>query len=268
MLRDHRRRQYRRALADIETYCMFIGYPRSGHSLIGSLLDAHENIMIAHEANALMEVEKGIGQQDLYLELCENSWQQSENTRQETGYSYAVPGQWQGRSSTLRVIGDKKGGRSSTLLAEQPQLLGELRKTIGDHRLRVLHVMRHPLDNISTILARAAEKPSRPGQTLRAAVDFYFSKCDSVAHLRDELGKDLFDLRLEAFITEPREMLERCCEFLGVEAGNDYLEACAKIVYSRPNKTRKNLAWPDEMLDEVHKRMLDYEFLDAYSKPE
>ncbi len=26
---------------------MFIGYPRSGHSLVGSLLDAHPNIIVA-----------------------------------------------------------------------------------------------------------------------------------------------------------------------------------------------------------------------------
>ena len=26
---------------DLKTYCMFLGYPRSGHSLIGALLDAH-----------------------------------------------------------------------------------------------------------------------------------------------------------------------------------------------------------------------------------
>lgn len=37
----------------LETYCMFIGYPYSGHSLVGSLLDAHESMAISHELHAL-----------------------------------------------------------------------------------------------------------------------------------------------------------------------------------------------------------------------
>ena len=43
----------------VEKYCMFIGYPRSGHSLIGALLDAHPNIIIAHELNDLRYFARG-----------------------------------------------------------------------------------------------------------------------------------------------------------------------------------------------------------------
>lgn len=34
---------------DIETFVMFIGYPRSSHSLVGSILDAHPEIIISNE---------------------------------------------------------------------------------------------------------------------------------------------------------------------------------------------------------------------------
>jgi len=34
-------RRYRRHFDAVRTFCLFIGYPRSGHSLVGSLLDAH-----------------------------------------------------------------------------------------------------------------------------------------------------------------------------------------------------------------------------------
>ena len=37
----------------VETYCMFIGYLRSGHRLIASLLDAHPNAIATHELDAL-----------------------------------------------------------------------------------------------------------------------------------------------------------------------------------------------------------------------
>ena len=36
-------------IAGIEKYVIFVGYARSGTSIIGSLLDAHPNMIIAHE---------------------------------------------------------------------------------------------------------------------------------------------------------------------------------------------------------------------------
>jgi len=36
------------SFSEIETYCTFIGYSRSGHSIIAALLDAHPNIVMAH----------------------------------------------------------------------------------------------------------------------------------------------------------------------------------------------------------------------------
>ena len=45
----------------IQLYCMFVGYPRSGHSLVGTLLDAHPDIVIAHELDALRHIRAGCG---------------------------------------------------------------------------------------------------------------------------------------------------------------------------------------------------------------
>ena len=33
----------------VEKFVLFVGYPRSGHSLIASVMDAHPDIVIAHE---------------------------------------------------------------------------------------------------------------------------------------------------------------------------------------------------------------------------
>ena len=58
-------------LKSLETYCMFIGYPRSGHSLVGSLLDAHPQIILAHELNALELFKRGFGARQIYIFLME-----------------------------------------------------------------------------------------------------------------------------------------------------------------------------------------------------
>ena len=59
--------------SDLETYCMFLGYPRSGHSLVGALLDAHPDVIIAHELDVLKYIGEGCGRPQIYSLLLENS---------------------------------------------------------------------------------------------------------------------------------------------------------------------------------------------------
>ena len=44
--------KYAGLLDEVKAFCLFIGYPRSGHSLIGALLDAHESVAMAHELSS------------------------------------------------------------------------------------------------------------------------------------------------------------------------------------------------------------------------
>jgi len=40
----------------LRNFVLFVGYPRSGHSLVGSLIDAHPHAIIAHEVKILAYV--------------------------------------------------------------------------------------------------------------------------------------------------------------------------------------------------------------------
>src|SRR4051794_27905037 len=156
LVSSYRGRKNRNLFDGVETYCMFIGYPRSGHSLIGSLLDAHPSAIIAHELDALKFVAAGFNKDQLYQLLLDNSRRFARKGRAWTGYTYGVPGQWQGRFDKLHVIGDKKGGRSTLQLAENPELLHRLRKTVATD-IRFIHTIRNPYDNIATMHKRARE---------------------------------------------------------------------------------------------------------------
>ena len=95
----------------VETFVMFIGYPRSGHSLIGSLLDAHPEIIVSHEYclaecyGSEDDLSRNITKYRLFYELYSLSERQAlfslrspMDTRCEEngGYCYHVPGLWQG----------------------------------------------------------------------------------------------------------------------------------------------------------------------------
>ena len=105
----HRSLRERTLFRDVSAYCMSVGYPRSGHTLVGSLLDTHPEIVIAHELDALRYVRLGFRRGQLYHLILETSHAFTEAGRVWTGFDYRVPTGWQERVRLLRVIGDKKG---------------------------------------------------------------------------------------------------------------------------------------------------------------
>jgi hypothetical protein len=256
---DGRRR--RRELEPVEAFCMFVGYPRSGHSLLGSLLDAHSQMVIAHELDVLRLVEAGWSRRAIYSRILGHAAAFTASGREWFGYDYRVPGQWQGRVSTLRVIGDKKGGKTTERLAARPDLLDRLRGCVGVP-VRLVHVVRSPYDNITTMATRT-------GQTLEHAARRYFDLCATVARLKHQVPEsELLDVRHEVFVADPRAQMARVCRFLGVEGGDAYLDACATAVFAVPRKTRAELEWDPWFVDDVATQAARYEFLDGYTYAE
>jgi hypothetical protein len=112
--------QWPHTFDNVDRFVMFVGFPRSSHSLVGSLLDAHPEACIAHEMDVLKYVMANFSQQQLFHMLLANAMQTGQQGREQTGYSCKVPGQFQGQYTTLRIISDKRGGNSSRSLQAHP----------------------------------------------------------------------------------------------------------------------------------------------------
>jgi hypothetical protein len=256
-------RRERAALATVRTYCVFIGHARSGHSIVGALLDAHPEIVISDELDALRYVDLGFDlRQVMYLSIAV-SRHQARNERRKAGqggttYSYHVPGQWQGRHHDLRVVGDSQAGWSVQRLARDPSLLGRLRAATSGRDLRFVHVARNPFDNISTMMLRG-------NRTFQSAFERYFTNCESIVDLTERIGPDgLLRLRHEDVITDPRTTLRGACQFLGVVATDEYLDACASILFDSPSRSRAKVTWTPEMRAMVEARIAEFDFLAGY----
>ena len=94
----------------VETFVLFVGYARSGHSLIAAILDSHPEIVIANEFHLLAHFnsfyqdpneESYSRRLRIFSALHSLSHNQSiygnrspNNTR---GYSYHISGSWQGK---------------------------------------------------------------------------------------------------------------------------------------------------------------------------
>jgi hypothetical protein len=251
--------RHARDFDQIERYLMFAGYPRSGHSLVGSLLNAHPDVVVSHQLDALRYVERGFSRSQLFgmIFLSDARFEKKGRTGTKREYDYAVPGQWQGRYRTLRVIGDKRGKNTSQRIGADPELLDRVSDLV-DVPLRFLHVVRNPYDNIATMTKRAHS-------TLERTADRFFALADGVVTIRSRVPAEAWhDLRHESLIADARSALEGVCRFLDIEPHGDYLDACAGMIYQSPHRSRFDLEWSPELIDEVARRASAYDFFDGY----
>ena len=246
---------------EVETYCMFIGYSRSGHSLLGSLVDAHPDAVIAHELDALRYFHLGFAKKQIYSLIIDKEQSFArDGCRAKDDHDYAVPNQWQGRYRELRVIGSKKGALTTRRLGDHPALLDRMRRRLGT-KLRVIHVVRNPYDNIATMYRRKAGR-----SPLDQRVDYYFSLCRTVAELKQRLDPaEVIDIRHEDVVSDPTTSLKRLGAFLDLEMTTAYLQDCASIVFPSPRRTRDASPWTDELVTRVDREAASFGFLGGYS---
>ena len=147
-------RRDRVQFGEVKRFCLFVGFPRSGHSLVGAMLDAHPDMVVAHEFGALGFVQRGWTRSALFGAIMKSDRKFAASGWKNTDrYEYEVLGQWQGRIRQLRVIGEKSGGDSSPLLNANPKLLDRLAELVGVP-LGIVVVVRNPYDNIARIARR------------------------------------------------------------------------------------------------------------------
>jgi hypothetical protein len=258
---------YKARYRDLKCFLIFVGYPRSGHTLIAALLDAHPNIMVSIEWAALSHLRMGYRKNGmlyaiekhsrLFTEKLSNVW---------TGYAYRVEGQWQGRSDKILVMGDKLAGQTSKILREDPELLDELKQLVGIE-IKIIHVIRNPFDTITTIAHRALEKTKDPltEPDLPGFSEKYFKRAEVVNAMKTEGEYPIFDLYHEDFIRDPGGILAELMGFLGLGHNEKYIRSCSEIVYTSPHQRRREYQWPDDLKNAVQEQINKYDFLSRYN---
>jgi hypothetical protein len=249
--------RHRSNFADVERYCFFLGYGRSGHTLLGELLNAHREVVVSNELDALKYVRHRFTRAQLFGLILERDRAFGASGRVWTGYEYEVPNQFQGRYERLRVIGDKKGGNTSLRLERNPALLEPLRRVVRVP-IRTLHVMRNPFDNIARLHLRLQT-------TMESAIKRYEVWCRGVKVARTSLSPDeILDIRYEDFVSSPAVSLADVCKFVGVEPYPDYLADCTSIVHAPTKRARDLVEWTMKDRDRVLGLIDEYEVLHGY----
>ena len=213
----------RQAFRDVERFCLLLGYARSGSTLVGSLLNAHPEIVIAQEADALRYVRAGLTRNQLFAIILDRDRQFADIGRRFHGFEYELSSLDQGRYTQLRVIGDKHASRATKRLHKDPGLLDRLRDFVGVP-LGVIQLERNPFDTIAS-LARNRDIP------ISKAISVYRRLGHAVDEVRGRLGRDeVLEIRYESIVSEPDTWLPAICRFLGVDAPDNFVQTCSSIV--------------------------------------
>jgi hypothetical protein len=250
--------RHRADFDQVERYGCFLGYPRSGHTLPGALLNAHPQAVVAHELDALQYVDLGFSRDQIFSLLLDRDRWFCRRRCVWTGYSYAVPNQWQGRYTALRLIGDKKGAATARRLGERPALLDRLRRTVRVP-IRLIHMTRNPFDNIATMAARDA-------RTIETAAARYFTLCASAARAIEGCDpSEVLHVRHEDLVAHPAAALARIAAFVGLAPSAGYLDDCASIVVRAPSRSRAAAGYTADQRALVQAGLERFSFLTGYS---
>jgi hypothetical protein len=249
--------------ADLQTFSIFVGHAKSGGTMIGALLDAHPNVILADEIDVFEYMDDGFSKEQIYHLLLKNSRREflkgRVTARRLVPYSFSVPGQWQGRYSRLQVIGVSRAGPMTGQLGANASLLDRLGAMMPAVKVKIVHVIRNPFDPISLMMIRGQRSHDN-------AIEYYFDYCDTLVQLRKQLdSSDMIPVRYESFVRKPEMKLAEICRFLDLEVVDSYLKDCAAIINLEPERSRQLTNWDPALIGIVEKRLAQYDFLQGYS---
>lgn len=266
--------RYGRCFDKVRTLGMFIGYPRSGHSLMGALLDAHPQMLFSQDLNITGLIEKpNYGRVQIFGTVLERSREFARSGATGLGheqggprYPFKVPNQYQGRQEgDLLVVGDKQAPATTLTIGRNPALYHELEKRLGV-QLRLIHMIRNPFINISGIYR--VKNGRGLINSLQESIDYYFKLCDFVSVIAKIPGGRVIDVRIEEVIAKPEQEFKRLSEFLEVDFSDQYVADCRTVLFEKPRQDVSDIPWSTETVMQVAERSRGVSWLDGYEVPE
>ena len=279
--------------ADIESvqrFVFFIGYSRSGHSIVGSMMDAHPDMIIAHEYALFNQWKakpnKHKDRRYLYNQLYQNSYNNAvygwrSGKKDKKGYTLQFEHTWQGEFRQLKVIGDKAAGKLGNLYNSSQshflQIYEQLLQTV-QVPVAALHVVRNPYDMIATRLLYT--NTNRNGAKLTTVTEEHkynntaqlaghskrlFSLARTVQNITKDCNLKVLEIHLSELIQNFKSTAIIICNFVNVQCSEDFLLASQNKIRKTLSKTRLLVEWTPDLIEDIAKQMEQYPFFQRYS---
>ena len=277
-------------MESVETFVFFLGWQRSGHSIIGSLLDGHPDAVVAHEFFLFNHLHQFIHRSDsrsfLFNHLAANSYRQANSGfrshyHNEKGYNLHLANSWQGRFRKLRVIGDKGAGDGTHTYLMNATIFDfyvRCLKSMVKIPIKVINVVRNPYDMIATLalyrgsyirnvkVQATVDRKFTDLTVLREAAGDIIEMAYAVVEIED-IGFDweLKRIYAEDFIGNPASVMKELCEFLSLECTETYLQQCTNKAYKSTSKSRELVEWDQATKTRVQEMINAIPYFNQYS---
>ncbi|XP_065896156.1 uncharacterized protein [Dysidea avara] len=272
----------------VKTFVLFLGHAHSGHSIVGSLLDAHPHMVIAHEANVFEHLSKGTLEPkkvDIFNAIWRNTVKGTVHGKRVTpvkGYSLLVQGLYEGKYvDHIDVIGDKKAGTTTSLLLTRQQKFLSSLETIKSFvdSVKVIHVIRNPYDNIATSVIYAMTSSREESTSIKESKEIfkthhetvhnrikrYFAYYKAIEDVKKLYNLDYIEVHGKDLVSDARGTISRMCDGLGVFCSDSYLDVCSDKVFKSESKTRYKIEWDKGHLDEIQRNIDEFSSLNGYT---
>jgi hypothetical protein len=224
--------------SQLKTFVIFLGNPRSGTTLVRSIVDAHPNAIIANELHTVRQLKAGASWKKIKKNICINS-QNFKANPVWTDYSYRINGP--GKKTKIHIIGDKRAAGTVHELSLHPHLIDEL-KALIPLPLKVIRCVRNPYDVIAT-------RTRRNELDANENIERYFYIEQQAEQILEQLQpsgvKYVYN---EELIGNSQAAIEDLASFLALKEVPGYIDACKSILYPSPNLSRYQAVFtPDQI---------------------
>lgn len=272
----------------VEKFLFFIGWPRSGHSIVAALTDAHPNLLIANAFSAHETIMKNSGERFTKAKLFNSLHDKSVfvatvgGLNDKKGYTLHMDRSCQGSFTELKVIGEKYGGKDAVMYGNSPLRFRKAHKELLEMLqmpVKVIQVVRNPYDMVSTHVLysnfRFEWKDNsslfsevnkfRDLKALQNGIEYVFGIARNIQKMRKALHLTVLEVHNTDLIHHTRETLGRICQFLNVPCPEWYLDACDEKVYKKVSRSRVLVEWNPRMRVKVKVLMKRYSFFQRYT---
>lgn len=243
-------------LKSLNAFLLIIGNARSGSTLIGSIINAHKNAIIANETQASRIFWEGLTKEDLYKIIEQNVLEIEDSQFLYSGYKPISSDRIIEKTNPI-IIGEKIWNPATLLLHGKYNLIEQLSITIGLPIL-LIHSIRNPFNAIATMHLKS-------GAPIADRIAWYFMHCEAVKMISKRCNSvNFLHVYHEDLITNSAQEISAMCSFLNLPIHAQHLTVVKQSLFNKPNESRNLVSWSNNEILQISRKMENYEFLHKY----